>query len=93
MYLEPLILKNTLDGSVLSRWRKLGLENDTEGTISDNFALGILQISGLARHSILNLFTDHLCNCVSVEAKPIMTKSNGEDIKHDCKTNLPSAGY
>lgn len=93
MYLEPLILKNTFDGSILSRWRQLGLENHTKGTISDNFALGILQVSGLASHSILNLFTDNLCNCVSVEAKSIMTKSNGKDMKHDCKTNLPSAGY
>lgn len=93
MYLEPLILKNTLDGSVLSRWRQLGLENHTEGTISDNFALGILQVSGLASHSILNLFTDHLCNYVSVEANAIMARSSGNDIKQDYETNLPSVGY
>lgn len=65
MYLESLVLENTLDGSILSRWRQLGLENNAKGAVSDNLALSILQVPSLTGHSILDLLADHLCNCVS----------------------------
>ena len=64
-YLEPLVLKNPLNGSILSGWRQLGLKDDTERAISYDLALRILQVPGLASNSILNLLADNLCNCVS----------------------------
>jgi hypothetical protein len=67
-YLEPLVLEDSLDGSILSRWRQLGLENNAEGAISDNLALRVLQVPSFSSHSILDLLADHLCNCVSSAA-------------------------
>lgn len=64
-YLETLILEDTLDSSILARWGKLSLEDDTERTIADNFALGILKLSGFASYSILDALTDDFCKGVS----------------------------
>lgn len=41
-YLESLVLKNTLDGSILVGRRELCLEDNTERSISHNFTLCIL---------------------------------------------------
>lgn len=59
-YLESLILKNTLNGGVLVGRRKLCLENDAEGAISNNLALSILYLSRLASNAVLNLLLDDL---------------------------------
>lgn len=68
-YLETLILEHALDGRILARGGKLGLEYDTERTVANNLALGILEISGFASQSILDALTDHLCDGVSTWAK------------------------
>lgn len=59
-YLEALVLQHPLDGSIFTGGRQLGLEDDTEGTISDNLALCVLHISSLARDAILDLFANNL---------------------------------
>jgi hypothetical protein len=66
--LESLVLKDSLDGSILSRWGQLGLENNTEGAISDNLALRVLQIPSFSSHSILDLLADHLSHPEAVES-------------------------
>lgn len=42
LYLESLILEYSLDRRVFARRRQLGLEDNTEGPVSDDLALGIL---------------------------------------------------
>lgn len=64
-YLESLILKNTLDGGILIGRSQLSLENDAEGAISDNLALGILYLARLARDAVLDLLLDYLWRRVS----------------------------
>jgi hypothetical protein len=65
--LEPLVLKNPLNGSILSRWRQLGLKDDTERAISYDLTLRILQVPSLASNSILNLLTDNLSHPEAVK--------------------------
>ena len=65
-YLEALILKDTLDCCIFPIWRELGLENNAEGSVADDFALGVLHFFSLASKAILNLFTNHLYSSVSM---------------------------
>ena len=60
-YLESLVLKNTLDGGILARRRKLGLEHDTERAVPYNLTLGVRQVSGLASDAILYFLADDFC--------------------------------
>ena len=66
--LETLVLKHTLDGGIFAAGRQLGLENDTEGTVADNLALGVLHLFCLSSQAILDLFADYLCTA-SARAK------------------------
>jgi hypothetical protein len=59
-HLESLVLQDALDGRVLARGRELGLEDDAEGAIAHDLALGILHVPSLSRHAILDLFADDL---------------------------------
>lgn len=58
--LEALVLEHTLDGSIFTTGRELGLEDDTEGTVADNFALGVLHLFCLSSQAILDLFANYL---------------------------------
>ena len=58
--LESFVLQYTLDSSILAIGGDLGLEDDAEGAISNNLALGVLHLSSLAGDTILNLFADDL---------------------------------
>jgi hypothetical protein len=58
-YLEPLVLQHALDGSIFTRWRELGLEDDSERAIAHNLALRVLQIPRLAGNAVLHLFANH----------------------------------
>ena len=60
--LESLVLQDTLYCSVFARGRELGLEDDTEGTVPHNLALGILHVSSLPGYAVLNPFADNLCH-------------------------------
>lgn len=60
-YLEALVLQHALDGGILPRRRELGLEDDAEGAIADNLALGVLHLLGLAGQAVLDLLTDDFC--------------------------------
>jgi hypothetical protein len=60
-YLEPLVLQDSLDGSVLAAGGHLGLKHDTERSIADDLALGIRDLLVLPCQAILNLFADDLC--------------------------------
>lgn len=64
MYLEPLVLKDTLDGGVFARGRKLGLKDDAEGSIAYDLALRVLQIPRLSSDAILHLLANDLCKDV-----------------------------
>lgn len=64
-HLESLVLKNTLDCGILVGRSQLGLENDAEGTISNNLALRVLYLSRLARDAVLDFFLDYLWTSVS----------------------------
>lgn len=64
--LESLVLKNALDGSVLPGWGELRLEDNAEGTVADNLALGILQIPGLTSDTVLHLFANDLCGALLI---------------------------
>lgn len=59
-YLEPLVLKDSLDGSVLAARSHLGLKDNTEGAITHNLALSVGDLLGLAGQSILDLLPDDL---------------------------------
>ena len=59
-YLEAFVLKNTLDGCILSVRSQLGLKDHSERAISHDLALGILHFSGLASHAVLYFLTDDL---------------------------------
>lgn len=59
-YLEPLILKDSLDGSILTTGGHFGLKHHTEGTIANNLTLGVGDLFGFAGQSILDLLADHL---------------------------------
>lgn len=60
-HLEALVLKDTLDGSVLAAGRQLGLEDDTERTIAYDLALCIRQVFVVAGQAVLNFLADDLC--------------------------------
>lgn len=59
-YLESFVLKDSLDGGILSTGRQLCLEDYTEGTVAHYLALCILHFSCLAREAILHLLSYHL---------------------------------
>lgn len=60
IYLESLVLEHALNGSVLTRGRELGLEDNAEGAVSHNLALSILHVSSFSSNTILNLFANDL---------------------------------
>lgn len=60
-YLEPLVLQDSLDGSVLAAGGHLSLKHDTERSIADDLALGVGDLLVLACQAILDLFADDLC--------------------------------
>lgn len=66
--LEALVLEHTLDGSIFTTGRELGLEDDTKGTVADDFALGVLHLFCLSGQAILDLFANYLCTA-SARAK------------------------
>lgn len=77
--LEPFVLEYSFDGSILSTGRQLCLKHDTEGTIANDFALGILHFSSLAGESILYLFSYHFYNGMSahvLEQRPLSSMRN-----------------
>lgn len=61
-YLEPLVLEHALDGSILAARRELRLEYNTEGSIPNNLAVGVLDFPGFTGQSILYLLADNLCS-------------------------------
>lgn len=63
--LESLVLKNTLDGSVFTGWGELGLENDPEGAVADDFTLSVLHFLGFTRKTILDFLPNNFCHGVS----------------------------
>lgn len=68
-HLESLVLKHTLDGSVLSAGRQLCLEDDAEGAIADDFALRVREVLVVASHAVLDFLADDLCSVVSSESR------------------------
>lgn len=60
-YLEPFVLQDSLDGSVLAAGGHLGLKHDTERSIAHDLALSIRDLLVLACQAILDLFADDLC--------------------------------
>ena len=63
--LETLVLKHALDGSIFAAGRQLSLEDDTEGAIADDLALGVLHLFCLSGQAILNLFANYLCTALA----------------------------
>ena len=66
-YLEPLVLQNLLDGDVADRVRVLEefcLEDDAEGAIADDFAVGVDEITGLSRLAVGSDDLDDLAGIV-----------------------------
>lgn len=68
-YLEPLVLKDSLDGSVLAAGGHLGLEHHTKRSIAHDLALCIGDLLGFARQAILDLLTNDLC--IGRKASPV----------------------
>ena len=60
IYLESLVLQDSLDCGIFTTWRQLGLEDNTEGAISNNLALSVGNIPGLASRTVLNFFSNDL---------------------------------
>lgn len=60
MYLESLVLENTLDSSVFPRGRELRLEDHAKRSVAHDLALRVLYFSLLTCNSILYLLTDDL---------------------------------
>jgi len=60
-YLETLVLQNPFDGCILTAGHHLGLENDTERSISNDFALCVRDLLHFSGQPILDLFADDLC--------------------------------
>lgn len=58
-HLEALVLKNSLDGGILTTGRQLGLEDDTKGAVADNLALRIGEVLVVAGQAVLDLFADN----------------------------------
>lgn len=67
-YLEPFVLQNLLDRNVTVWWhgivQELCLEDDSEGTISDDFAVGILEVPGVSRLAVRCDYFDHFARIV-----------------------------
>lgn len=63
--LETLVLEHALDGSIFTAGRQLGLEDDTEGAVTDDLALGVLHLFCLSSQAILNLFANYLCTALA----------------------------
>lgn len=59
-YLESLVLKHSLDGSILAAGGHLGLEDDTKRSIAHDLALGIRDLLGFTGEAILDLFANDL---------------------------------
>ena len=62
-HLEAFILKNAFNRRVFSVRGKLGLEDDSEGTVSDNFTLSVLHFTSFARLTVLHFLADDLWWC------------------------------
>jgi hypothetical protein len=60
--LESLVLQHALDGGIFAAGRELSLEDDAKGAISNNLALGVRNVSCLARGAVLDLFADDFCS-------------------------------
>lgn len=58
-YLESLVLKDALDSCIFTRRRELGLEDYAKAAISDDLALSVLHLFGLASEAILHLLSNH----------------------------------
>jgi hypothetical protein len=63
--LEALVLQHSLDRSIFSAGRQLGLEDHTEGAISDNLALRVRQVFVFTSLAVLDLFADNFCANIS----------------------------
>lgn len=74
-YLEPLILKDSLDGSILAAGSHLGLKHHTERSVANNLALCVGDLLGFARQAILNLFADDLY----IDRKTCPVSGNGRN--------------
>jgi hypothetical protein len=59
VYLESLVLEDTLDGSIFARRGQLGLEDNTERTVAYDLALRVLQVSGFACDAVLYFLADN----------------------------------
>lgn len=59
-HLESLVLEDSLDGGIFPRGRELGLKHYAERAITDNLAVGILQLSGLSSNTILHFLPHDL---------------------------------
>lgn len=87
-HLETLVLENTLDGGIFVGRGELGLKDDTEGTISYDLALCVLQLLRLAGDAILHLLLDNFCEIESVSGKAT------DHLQWTMRTaHLPSACY
>ena len=65
--LEPLVLQHLLDrdlGSGRLLVEKFGLEDDTKGAIANDFAVGVSEITGIARLAILRYDLDDFAGIV-----------------------------
>lgn len=60
IYLEPLILEDSFDGSIFPARSHLGLKHDTKGAIAYNLALSVGDLLGFASQSILDFLPDDL---------------------------------
>jgi hypothetical protein len=60
--LESFVLKHPLDGSILAGRREFCLEDNAEGAIANDFALGVLQVPCLACDAVLDLLANYLCS-------------------------------
>lgn len=60
-HLESFILQHALDGGIFAVGSKLGMKDHAKGPVPDDLALGVLHLSGLPRHTILNLFPNDFC--------------------------------
>jgi hypothetical protein len=63
--LEALVLQHSLDRSIFSARRELGLKDHAEGAIADNLALRVGQILIFTSLAVLDLFADNFCASIS----------------------------
>lgn len=86
-HLESLVLEHPLDGGILARGMQLRLKDDTERPISDDLALRVLHLSGLARHAVLHLFANDLCQ----KASSAGSRCEGGGVRRGERTSHPQA--